>query len=226
MLWTAFMLGLAGSLHCAGMCGPLTLALPATGSGPVGFIAGRLAYNFGRITTYTALGVVIGWLGRSLALAGVQRWVSMAAGIAIIAGLVLSHRASGAGLTAAAVRQLKNALGTVLRRRSISSLWTLGLLNGLLPCGMVYAAAAGAMATGGWLSGIWYMALFGLGTLPVMLGISLSGTAIPVAMRLRLQQLVPISAAVVGVLLILRGMSLGIPYISPDLASGTCAHCH
>lgn len=226
MLWTAFMLGLAGSLHCAGMCGPLTLALPATGSGPVGFIAGRLAYHFGRITTYTALGVVIGWLGRSLALAGVQRWVSMAAGIAIIAGLVLSHRASGAGLTAAAVRQLKNALGTVLRRRSISSLWTLGLLNGLLPCGMVYAAAAGAMATGGWLSGISYMALFGLGTLPVMLGISLSGTAIPVAMRLRLQQLVPISAAVVGVLLILRGMSLGIPYISPDLASGTCAHCH
>ncbi len=226
MLWTAFMLGLAGSLHCAGMCGPLTLALPATGSGTVGFVAGRLAYNFGRITTYTALGVVIGWLGRSLALAGVQRWVSMAAGIAIIAGLVLSHRASGAGLTAAAVRQLKNALGTVLRRRSISSLWTLGLLNGLLPCGMVYAAAAGAMATGGWLSGISYMALFGLGTLPVMLGISLSGTAIPVAMRLRLQQLVPISAAVVGVLLILRGMSLGIPYISPDLASGTCAHCH
>lgn len=226
MLWTAFMLGLAGSLHCAGMCGPLTLALPATGSGPVGFITGRLAYNFGRITTYTALGVVIGWLGRSLALAGVQRWVSMAAGIAIIAGLVLSHRASGAGLTAAAVRQLKNALGTVLRKRSISSLWTLGLLNGLLPCGMVYAAAAGAMATGGWLSGISYMALFGLGTLPVMLGISLSGTAIPVAMRLRLQQLVPISAAVVGVLLILRGMSLGIPYISPDLASGTCAHCH
>lgn len=220
------MLGLAGSLHCAGMCGPLTLALPATGSGPVGFITGRLAYNFGRITTYTALGVVIGWLGRSLALAGVQRWVSMAAGIAIIAGLVLSHRASGAGLTAAAVRQLKNALGTVLRKRSISSLWTLGLLNGLLPCGMVYAAAAGAMATGGWLSGISYMALFGLGTLPVMLGISLSGTAIPVAMRLRLQQLVPISAAVVGVLLILRGMSLGIPYISPDLASGTCAHCH
>jgi sulfite exporter TauE/SafE len=204
----------------------LAKAVGYDSAGTVEFVAGRLAYNFGRITTYTALGVVIGWLGRSLALAGVQRWVSMAAGIAIIAGLVLSHRASGAGLTAAAVRQLKTALGTVLRRRSISSLWTLGLLNGLLPCGMVYAAAAGAMATGGWLSGISYMALFGLGTLPVMLGISLSGTAIPVAMRLRLQQLVPISAAGVGVLLILRGMSLGIPYISPDLTSGTCAHCH
>jgi sulfite exporter TauE/SafE len=226
MLWTAFMLGLAGSLHCAGMCGPLSLALPATGSGSVGFVAGRLAYNFGRITTYAALGVVIGWLGRSLALAGVQRWVSMAAGIAIIAGLVSSHRASGAGLTAAAVRQLKIALGAVLRRRSISSLWTLGLLNGLLPCGLVYAAAAGAVATGGWLLGIGYMALFGLGTLPVMLGISLSGSAMPVSLRLRLQQLVPLSAAAVGVLLILRGMSLGIPYLSPDLSAGGCAHCH
>jgi sulfite exporter TauE/SafE len=226
VLWTAFLLGFAGSLHCAGMCGPLTLALPATGSGPVGFVAGRLAYNLGRITTYTALGVIIGALGRSLALAGVQRWVSIAAGIAILSGLVLSHRTSGAGFAAAAVRRLKGALGAVLQRRSLGSLWTLGLLNGLLPCGLVYAAAAGAVATGGWLLGIGYMALFGLGTLPVMLGISLSGSAMPVSLRLRLQQLVPVSAAAVGVLLILRGMSLGIPYLSPDLSAGGCVHCH
>ena len=226
MLWTAFLLGFAGSLHCAGMCGPLTLALPATGTGPLGYVAGRLASIVGRITTYTTLGVIIGAVGRSLALAGVQRWVSIAAGIAILAGLVLSHRASGAGFAAAAIRRLKGALSAVLQRRSLGSLWTLGLLNGLLPCGLVYAAAAGAVATGGWRLGIGYMALFGLGTLPVMLGISLSGSAMPVSLRLRLQQLVPLSAAAVGVLLILRGMSLGIPYLSPDLSPGGCAHCH
>lgn len=226
MLWTAFLLGLAGSLHCAGMCGPLTLALPATGRGPVGFLVGRLAYNFGRITTYTALGVVIGGLGHSLALAGIQRWVSIAAGLAILAGLLLTHRTSGAGFAAAAVRRLKGALATVLQRRSLGSLWMLGLLNGLLPCGLVYAAAAGAVATGSWLSGIGYMALFGTGTLPVMLGISLSGSAFPIALRLRLQQLVPFSVAAVGVLLILRGMSLGIPYVSPDLSAAGCSHCH
>lgn len=226
MLWTAFMLGFAGSLHCAGMCGPLTLALPSTGSGPIGFVAGRLAYNLGRIITYTLIGIVVGWIGRSLALAGVQRWVSMAAGAAILAGLLLTHRTNGSALPAAAVRRLKGALSAVLQRRSLASLWTLGLLNGLLPCGLVYAAAAGAVATGGWLSGTAYMGLFGLGTLPVMLGISLSGTAVPVSFRIRLQRLVPVSAGMVGLLLILRGMSLGIPYLSPDLTSGTCVHCH
>ncbi len=226
MLWTAFLLGLAGSLHCAGMCGPLTLALPATGSGPVGFFAGRLAYNLGRVTTYTALGSVVGLVGHSLALAGIQRWVSMAAGSAILAGVFFGQRAIGGGLAGAGVRQLKNALAVVLRRRSLSSLWTLGLLNGLLPCGMVYAAAAGALAAGSWGSSIAYMVLFGAGTFPVMLGISLSGRAIPATFRIRLQQLVPFSAAAVGLLLILRGMSLGIPYLSPTLAAGGCVNCH
>ena len=127
---------------------------------------------------------------------------------------------------AQAVSGLKSAFRVLLRRRTVSSLGLLGLLNGLLPCGLVYAACAGAAALGEWLGGIEYMTLFGLGTLPVMLGISLSGRAIPVAWRFRLQQLVPFSIAVVGVLLILRGMALGIPYVSPDLAAGTCAHCH
>lgn len=226
MLWTAFLLGLAGSLHCAGMCGPLALALPATGSGPVGFFAGRLAYNLGRVTTYTVIGVVLGLVGHSLALAGVQRWVSMAAGAAILTGVFLTHRASGAGLATAGVRRLKNVFAAVLRRRSLSSLWTLGLLNGLLPCGMVYAAAAGAVAAGTWISGIAYMALFGAGTLPVMLGISLSGCAVPATLRIRLQRSVPFSAAAVGLFLILRGMALGIPYLSPGMAAGGCVLCH
>ncbi len=226
MLWTAFLLGFAGSLHCAGMCGPLALALPVTGTGTVGLVTGRMAYQAGRIATYSLLGLLFGWLGQSLAVVGIQRWVSLAAGILILAGLGLSTRSMAGTAMTQAVTGLKSAFRTLLQRRTVMSLGLLGLLNGLLPCGLVYAACAGAAAVGGWLEGVEYMALFGLGTLPMMLGISLSGRALPVAWRLRLQQMVPFSVAAVGVLLILRGLALGIPYVSPDLAAGSCAHCH
>ena len=226
MLWTAFLLGLAGSLHCAGMCGPLALALPATGTGTVGYVTGRLAYNLGRLATYSLLGVVFGLLGKSLALIGVQRWLSLGAGCVILAGLLLSTRTGLGTPMVKAVGWLKSGFGALLRRRTLGSLGLMGLLNGLLPCGLVYAACAGAAATGslGW--GAAYMALFGLGTVPLMLGIGLSGKALPIALRFKLQQLAPLSLAVVGALLVLRGLALGIPYLSPDLAAGTCAHCH
>lgn len=226
MLWTAFLLGFAGSLHCAGMCGPLALALPATGSGTVGYVTGRLAYQAGRIVTYSLLGVVFGLIGKSFAVVGIQRWVSISAGVLILMGLALSTRPVAGAAMVRAVGWLKGGFRSILRHRTVGSLGLLGLLNGLLPCGLVYAACAGAAAMGGWLGGIEYMALFGAGTLPVMLGISLSGRAIPPAWRFRMQQLVPASVAVVGVLLVLRGLALGIPYLSPDLAAGTCAHCH
>ncbi len=226
MLWTAFLLGLAGSLHCAGMCGPLALALPATGTGTVGYVTGRLAYNLGRLATYSLLGVVFGLLGKSLALIGVQRWLSLGAGCVILAGLLLSTRTGLGTPMVKAVVWLKSGFGALLRRRTLSSLGLMGLLNGLLPCGLVYAACAGAAATGSLGSGAAYMALFGFGTVPLMLGIGLSGKALPIALSFKLQQLAPLSLAVVGALLVLRGLALGIPYLSPDLAAGTCAHCH
>ena len=225
MVWTAFMLGLAGSLHCAGMCGPLALALPATGRGYAGFLTGRLAYNLGRLTTYSLLGVVSGLLGRSLTLIGVQRWISLGAGALILAGLLLSRRVGTGTPMIRAVARLKSAFGGLLQRRTVTSLGLLGLLNGLLPCGLVYAACVGAAATGSLATGVGYMALFGLGTVPLMLGLGFSGRAFPVRWRFKLQQLVPVSLALVAVLLILRGLALGIPYLSPDLAA-TCAHCH
>lgn len=225
MLWTAFLLGLAGSLHCAGMCGPLALALPTTGRGFGGLLTGRLAYNLGRLATYSLLGVLFGLLGKSLSLIGIQRWVSLAAGGLILAGLLLSTRLGVGTPMIKAVVWLKSGFGALLRRRTFAALGMLGLLNGWLPCGLVYAACAGAAATGGIASGLAYMALFGFGTLPLMLGIGLSGKALPLALRFKLQQLVPASLAVVGTLLVLRGLALGIPYLSPDLAAGTCAHC-
>src|SRR3974390_3272430 len=90
--WTALFLGLVGSLHCAGMCGPLALALPATGGSATGYVAGRAAYNAGRVVTYCTLGVVFGLLGKTLLLAGIQRWVSIGLGVALLAGLLTSQR--------------------------------------------------------------------------------------------------------------------------------------
>ncbi len=219
------MLGLAGSLHCAGMCGPLALALPHPGGGASGFVASRLAYNAGRISTYALLGLLFGLLGKSLALVGIQRWLSLGAGILILLGLLFSTRLGAGTPVVRAVRWLKSGFGRLLQRRTLGALGLLGLLNGLLPCGLVYAACAGAAATGGLLPAVEYMTLFGLGTLPLMLGIGLSGRALPVSFRFRLQQLVPVSLVVVALLLILRGMALGIPYVSPNLSAADPACC-
>ncbi len=224
MLWTALLLGLAGSLHCAGMCGPLALALPAGAGGRGQFVAGRLAYHGGRVITYALLGAALGLAGRSLALAGVQRGVSVAAGLLLIAGVWLLPRAGGAGAAVRGGGGLQRAPGGLLRRPGLPSLGLLGLLNGLLPCGLVYAAGAASLAAGGAGAGALYMAVFGLGTVPMMLALGLGGRALPVTWRLRLTTAVPAVVSLVGGLLVLRGLALGIPWLSPA-AAGACPHC-
>ena len=224
--WTAFLLGLVGSAHCAGMCGPLALALPRTGDTSALFLAGRLAYNAGRILTYSLLGALFGLLGQTFAVAGLQRWVSLVAGILILVSLVASSRFA-LGLPATrVVGWLKTSLGRLLQHRSVAAVFSLGLLNGLLPCGLVYVACAGATATGSVVDGSASLLAFGLGTIPMMLAFGLAGPRLQLALRFRLQRLIPVSLAVVGGLLILRGLALGIPYLSPDLTAGSCHACH
>ena len=218
-LWTAFLLGFVGSAHCAGMCGPLALALPHWGRGQGSFLAGRLLYNIGRIVTYAAMGAMFGLLGKSFALAGIQRWVSLALGGAILIGLVVSPRFANSIPVTRGVNWLKAKLAHLLQRRGVSAMFGIGLLNGLLPCGLVYVACAAAAASETILSGVEYMIAFGLGTLPMMLAISLVGTKLQFALRFKVQRLIPVSLAVVGLLLLLRGMALGIPYLSPELPS-------
>lgn len=227
-LWTAFVLGVAGSLHCAGMCGPLALALPAPSRGVPAYLAGRLAYNAGRVLTYCLLGVVFGLVGQVFSLAGFQQGMSIALGVALLAGLMVSPKLARWFPLVRTVEALKRRMSGLLRQRSLVALGVLGLLNGLLPCGLVYVACAGATATGDLLRGAEYMAWFGVGTVPMMLAISLSGSLVPLRIRLKLMKAVPIAVGLLAALLILRGMSLGIPYVSPNLsavqAGAACCH--
>jgi sulfite exporter TauE/SafE len=222
---TALVLGLVGSLHCAGMCGPLALSLPSAGKAAAAFLAGRLAYNFGRLITYCLLGILFGLLGQTLVLAGLQRWVSIALGVLLLIGLFSSRKPGLWQPVLSLVEWLKSRMGNLLRRRSFSSSLMLGCFNGLLPCGLVYVACAGAVTTGGLVSSVLYMAVFGLGTIPMMLSIGISGRLVPIGVRLQLRKAIPVSVFLLASLLILRGLALGIPYVSPDLAGGaSCCH--
>jgi hypothetical protein len=224
-LWTAFLLGLVGSLHCAGMCGPLALALPVPSIAPTAFVLGRVLYNLGRLGTYCLLGMVFGLLGRTLLVAGLQRGASVALGVILLAGLLASGRLALAQPINRLVAGLKTAMAGWLQQRSLSALAVLGGLTGLLPCGLVYVACAAAATTSSPLGGAQYMAVFGLGTFPMMLALSLSGRLLQPALRTRLQAAIPVSVFLLGCLLILRGLSLGIPYLSPDLGAGSEAGC-
>ena len=222
-LWTALILGLFSSLHCAGMCGPLALALPNTSSSPIGFVTGRIAYNLGRILTYSLLGLFCGVAGKTISMAGFERGLSITLGLVLLIGLLASRKlvVSSSQL----IELLKSRMAALLRRRSFLSLSLFGLLNGLLPCGLVYVACAGAASTGNISAAAQYMVAFGLGTVPMMLAISLSGKLIPFSLRLKLIKTIPFSVLLLATLLILRGLSLGIPYLSPDFAGGaSCCH--
>jgi sulfite exporter TauE/SafE len=231
MLWTAFLFGFLGSFHCVGMCGPIALALPVSNSG-MGFISSRLAYNFGRIITYSILGLLLGLFGQGLQFAGLQQTISILSGVLILVFLFFPATTSNKitsflGLSKF-VFQVKQKLGYYLKRRSFSSFLIIGLLNGLLPCGFVYLALAASISAPQVIDSVFYMALFGLGTLPVMLLLAFSGKMLNIRFKSLLTKTIPYVACFLAILFILRGLSLNIPYISPDLSKkeGKTYHCH
>lgn len=208
-LWAAFFLGLAGSLHCAGMCGPLALAAPGAKGKPLAVVLGRVAYNVGRVVTYCLLGAAFGLAGRTLTLIGIGRWLSLGAGMAILIVLAVSGRGRFNPWLARVASWVRSPLGSLLSRRGLTAGFLLGACNGLLPCGLVYAACASAGATGGLLPGAGHMLMFGLGTIPMMLAIGVFGVKLQLALRLRFQKLIPIGLVALSVLLILRGALSG-----------------
>ena len=235
MLTAAITLGFLGSFHCIGMCGPIAMALPLDRTSLFTKVMGSLAYNFGRMITYALFGGLFGLIGQSIVIAGYQQILSITLGVAILIMVLLPESlANKMRITRfiySYVGKVKSRLAKLFNKSSYSSLFFIGSLNGLLPCGLVYLGIAGAIATGGSLSGSLFMAAFGLGTLPAMLGVSLAGSWISAGVRSKIRKAVPVFVGIMAVMLILRGMNLGIPYISPKAevtAEGCVKHscCH
>lgn len=222
LLWTALVMGLMGGLHCIGMCGPIALALPKTsGNDSIRFATGRIFYNMGRVVTYSLMGIAVGFFGLTLNLAGWQQGLSILSGILILLLQFfpgnLSGKLSHSLQLPHLVSRIKQLFSKLIHKKGGQALFMIGLLNGILPCGLVYMALAGAIGTGSVTGAASYMALFGLGTIPLMLLLSLSGRVFSFRFKSKIEKLVPYIVAIIALLFILRGLSLGIPYISPNL---------
>jgi hypothetical protein len=200
------------------MCGPIALTL--AGKDRNKYIFNKLLYNSGRAVTYAALGGLVGLVGFSLALAGIQQWLSIVMGIFIL-GMAFFYKESErwmAGSTfSTALIKLKSYLGKSIKRGGSSAFFVSGVLNGFLPCGMVYMALVASLALQEPLMGVVYMLVFGLGTFPVMILLMFSKDLFPMNFRLKVNRIMPYFVMFMGVLFIVRGMGLGVPYISPKL---------
>ena len=211
-----FLLGIGSSLHCVGMCGPLALAVPRSPDRQIG----RLIYHAGRIATYGLLGFTFGGIGQSVGFVLGQQGLSVLAGAVLTALYLLPI--TGYKLPEGPLQKA----GNYLRRRwrnvvtpgTYFSVALAGLLNGLLPCGAVYLALAASAVSSGWSGGL-VMLSFGAGTLPALLAL---GSVPDLMGRFRLGSIrIPLHSfsVLAGLLLVLRGLNLGIPYISPERAS-------
>jgi len=218
MLWTAFLLGFMGSFHCVGMCGPIALAV-AGGKGK-SYASKKFLYNLGRSVTYAALGLIVGSLGFSLSLAGIQQGFSIGMGLLILI-LALSYKRtsqfSSISFFSQLVIQLKKTLGKFLKAGGKAGFFATGLANGLLPCGMVYMALVAAMALQDPWLGATYMFFFGIGTIPLLAALMWSGNLIPVSYRQTFQHAIPYLGVLIGILFVFRGLGLGLNGFSPDL---------
>lgn len=239
MLYTAFILGLLGSFHCLGMCGPIAFMLPiGTAKGVKKAILISL-YHTGRIGTYAILGAIFGTLGKGMALFGMQQKISIAIGILMLAAVLFpilwsAYTPWGNIISKTYHRwifKVQSSLGKALRKGDRDHFITIGFLNGFLPCGLVSMALLGAVASGSSQAyqGALYMVFFGLGTVPMMSAAIYASQFLKEVQLQRIKKLIPIFIGIIGLWFILRGMGLGIPYLSPKtnlMAGNSSIECH
>lgn len=212
----ALSLGFLSSLHCMGMCGPIALALPLNRSSTFTILGGLLLNNTSRIAGYALMGLLAGILGKSMAIAGLQNYLSIVAGVIMLLFLfgTLTHFTS-IGLMQRLTGKWKSAAAKLFGNSSPYTLSLIGLLNAFLPCGFVYMALAGAAATGHIAYGALFMMLFGAGTAPALIFVAFAGYMLKPQARSHARKLTPIFVTALACVLILRGLNLNIPYISP-----------
>lgn len=233
MLFSAFFLGLISSLHCVGMCGPIAMMLPVDHHNEAKKVTQIITYHLGRLTAYSTIGLIFGLLGRGFFLAGMQQRMSIFIGVAMILIVLIPEKLFAqynfSKPVYKIISKIKSNLGSQFKKRTYKSLFIIGLLNGFLPCGMVYVALFGAIAMQSAGLGVLYMLLYGLGTIPLMTIVVYINSLLKLPFRNKIQKAIPYVAVFIGILFILRGLGLGIPYLSPSNMSlfvqGT-PNCH
>ncbi|MFK5972412.1 MAG: sulfite exporter TauE/SafE family protein [Flavobacteriaceae bacterium] len=233
MILSAILLGLMGSLHCVGMCGPIAFMLPVDRTNSLKKFSQIFIYHFGRLLAYGVIGLIFGLLGKGLYLFGIQQKLSIGIGILMILVVLIPYktfnRYNFSKPMYKIISKIKTRLGQELKKKSPDTFLTIGFLNGFLPCGLVYMALFGAIAMGSAPKGGLYMVLFGLGTIPLMTTAIYFSGFLKGGLRQKVQKLIPVFVGLVGLLFILRGMGLGIPYISPKPVSEVISaevECH
>lgn len=218
MLLSGFIFGLLGSFHCIGMCGPIAFMLPVDRTNKTKQFFQIFSYHFGRIFTYSLIGLLFGLLGKGISIFGYQQQLSIFAGVFIILITLLPNlfkKINAANKISLVILKVKSALGKELKRKGNDTFFVVGFLNGFLPCGLVYMAVLGALATSSTLNGVLYMALFGLGTVPLMTAFVYLGNFTNNNWKSKIRKIIPVAVVFIGVLFILRGLELGIPFVSP-----------
>lgn len=233
MILSAVILGLMGSLHCIGMCGPIAFMLPVDRHNGFKKFGQIFIYHSGRLMAYGIIGLIFGLLGKGLSIFGIQQKLSIAIGILMILVVLIPYKTFNKyNLSKPIYRvitKVKNQLGRELKKKSPDTFLTIGFLNGFLPCGLVYMALLGAIAMGNALQGSLYMILFGIGTLPLMTAAIYFSNVLKSGIRQKVQKAIPVFVIIIGLLFIVRGLGLGISYLSPapvtPLAS-SAIECH
>ena len=215
------------------MCGPIAMMLPVDRSNEAKKITQIITYHIGKLTAYGTLGLIFGLLGRSFYLAGMQQQLSIIVGILMILVAVIPEKVFAkynfSKPVYRVITKVKSSLGQQFKNKSYKSLFTIGLLNGFLPCGMVYVAIFGAIAMQSVSLGVLYMLLFGIGTIPMLTAVIYISNVLSFSFRGTLQKIIPVVAVVIGMLFIIRGLGLDIPYLSPSNMSlfvQSEANCH
>ena len=233
MLYSAFIFGLISSFHCVGMCGPIAMMLPVDRNNEAKKVTQIITYHIGKLTAYGILGLIFGLLGRSLYLAGMQQQLSIIVGVLMIVVALVPEKIFAkynfSKPVYKIISKVKSSLGQQFKNKSYKSLFTIGLLNGFLPCGMVYVAIFGAIAMQSVSLGVLYMLLFGIGTIPMLTAVIYISNVLSFSFRGTLQKIIPVVAVVIGMLFIIRGLGLDIPYLSPSNMSlfvQSEANCH
>ncbi len=213
----AFLMGFTGSLHCAGMCGPILMIMPFQAFEGAKRALAMALYHFGRISVYASLALVLHSF-RSLFDPKLQQYLSIGlGGVLLILGILSFVPNHLLKIKAPWTEMVKRQLGNIVGRPGLGAITISGMLNGLLPCGLVYMALSASMTASTSLQTILLIYSFGLGTVPMLIGISMLRSKLSFLRSNNVRKLVPVMVFAFGFLFVLRGMNLGIPYLSPKV---------